>query len=460
MNKSWIERTVEALGLLPKLEEAPSSPAANALQSHPPIERWDDWEEWDASAGIQRQKKRYALVPTTCFNCESACGMLAYVDKETHSIRKFEGNPHHPGSRGRNCAKGPATINQIHDPERILYPLKRSGPRGSGQWKQVGWEEVLNDISARIRKALQEKRQNEVVYHVGRPGHEGYMERVLKAWGVDGHNSHTNICSSAARLGYNLWQGMDRPSPDFTHARFILLLSSHLETGHYFNPHAQRILEGMGAGAELAVFDPRLSNTASMAKYWLPTQPGSEAAVLLAIAKILLDDGLYDRPFLENWVNWREWMESLTTEGKAGKGTGAKATFEQFIERLKAHYAQFTPEYAAQEARIPKAQIIEIAARIGAAGKRFASHNWRGASTGNLGGWQVARCLHFLHVLTGSLGEKGGVLPAAWSKFKPTFFDNPPAVKFWNELHFPKEYPLTHFEMSPILPHMLKEGAR
>ncbi len=449
--KSWIERAAEALHMLPKLAQAPfASSSPNNLQEHPPPEQWDSWGEWDANAWPQRVKRHYSIVPTTCFNCESACGMLAYIDKETGRVRKFEGNPHHPGSRGRNCAKGPATINQIQDPERILYPLKRKGPRGSGQWERVSWNAVLDDISGRIRKALQEERRNEVVYHVGRPGHEGYMDRVLKAWGVDGHNSHTNICSSAARLGYNLWQGIDRPSADFTHARFILLLSSHLETGHYFNPHAQRILEGMSAGAELAVMDPRLSNTASMAKYWLPTQPGSEAAVLLAIAKILLDEGLYDRTFVENWVNWREWMESLGEKGGS--------SFEQFIVRLRQHYARFTPEFAAQEARIPKAQIVQMAARIGAAGKRFASHSWRGASTGNLGGWQVSRCLHFLHVLTGSVGEKGGVLPAAWSKFKPTFFDNPPAVKFWNELHFPKEYPLAHFEMSPILPHMLKQG--
>ena len=77
------------------------------------------------------------LIPTTCFNCESACGLLAYVDKDDLSIKKLEGNPAHPGSRGRNCAKGPATINQINDPERILHPLRRVGDRGAGQWERV-----------------------------------------------------------------------------------------------------------------------------------------------------------------------------------------------------------------------------------------------------------------------------------------------------------------------------------
>ena len=59
----------------------------------------------------------------------------------------------------------------------------------------------------------------------GRPGHERTMDRVLKAWGIDGHNSHTNVCSASARLGYALWSGYDRPSPDHANARFILLLS-------------------------------------------------------------------------------------------------------------------------------------------------------------------------------------------------------------------------------------------
>ena len=82
------------------------------------------------------------------------------------------------------------------------------------------------------------------MYHVGRPGEDGYTERVLKAWGVDGHNSHTNICSSNARIGYQSWMGHDRPSSDFANAEVIFLISAHLEAGHYFNPHAQRIMEG------------------------------------------------------------------------------------------------------------------------------------------------------------------------------------------------------------------------
>ena len=452
---SFIEKIAEQLKIIPTLKKNENQPIdrltePGKLTKFPPIEKWDDWEEYEANAWPKREKKNYTLVPTTCFNCESACGLVAYVDKENHSVRKFEGNPYHPGSRGRNCAKGPATINQITDPDRILYPLKRKGPRGSGEWERVSWEEVLEDISSRLRKAIQEGRNNEIAYHVGRPGHEGYANRVLQGWGVDGHNSHTNICSSGARFGYNLWYGYDRPSPDHANAKFILLVSAHLESGHYFNPHAQRIIEGKMKGAKLAVMDPRLSNTASMSDYWMPTYPGSEAAVLLAMAKIILEEGLYNRPFLENWVNWETYLEKVHPD--------TPRTFEQFIEKIIAEYQQFTPEFASQESGVQPEVIIDVARKIGEAGEKFATHNWRSAAAGNLGGWCVSRALHFLNVLTGSVGTVGGTSPNSWNKFKPKFFDHPPAQKFWNELHFPNEYPLAFFEMSFLLPYFLKEN--
>lgn len=452
---SIIEKLAEGIGLIPKLHNEfstidPIIGEQGKLTKYPPIDKWDDWEEYEAKGWAKKERKKYTIVPTTCFNCESACGLLAYIDKDKGTVRKFEGNPYHPASRGRNCAKGPATINQITDPDRILHPLKREGKRGEGKWKQVTWDEVLDDIAGRIRKALQEERNNEVVYHVGRPGHEGYMDRVLKSWGVDGHNSHTNVCSSGARFGYNLWHGYDRPSPDHANAKFILLISAHLESGHYFNPHAQRIIEGMMNGAKLAVMDPRLSNTASMANFWMPTYPGSEAAVLLAMAKVIIEEGLYNREFIENWVNWREYLREEFPE--------APLTFESFIEKLKEVYKDYTPEYGEKESGAKAEMIVSVAREIGKAGDKFASHNWRSAGSGNLGGWAVARCLHFLNVLTGSVGTVGGTSPNAWNKFKPTFFDNPPAQKFWNELHFPNEYPLSFFEMSFLLPHFLKEG--
>ncbi|WP_448338551.1 molybdopterin-dependent oxidoreductase [Chloroflexus aurantiacus] len=420
------------------------------LRDYPPVERWQDWTEYDPKAWPQKVARRYTLVPTVCFNCESACGLLAYVDVETLKIKKFEGNPLHPGSRGRNCAKGPATLNQVYDPDRILYPLKRAGKRGEGKWVRVSWDEALDDIAGRIRKAIIEKRQTEIIYHVGRPGHDGFMEWVLPAWGVDGHNSHTNVCSSGARCGQAMWMGLDRPSPDHANARVILLISSHLETGHYFNPHAQRIMEGKMAGAKLIVLDTRLSNTASLADEWLSPWPGSETAILLAIANYLIRTGQYNRDFVRRWVNWAEYLRAEHPD--------LPVSFEHFEMKLQELYAQYTFEFAAQESGVSAEQIERVAKIIARCEGKLATHSWRSATSSNLGGWMVARCLWFLNVLTGSIGVEGGTSANVWDKWIPRHPNMAPHVKVWNELTWPQEYPLNFYEMSILLPHFLKEG--
>jgi anaerobic selenocysteine-containing dehydrogenase len=424
----------------------------SSLTNYPPVDRWSDWEEYDAASWKQgeRSVRRYSLIPTTCFNCEACCGLLAYVDKATGEIRKLEGNPAHPASRGRNCAKGPATLNQVYDPERILYPIKRSGPRGSGRWVRIDWDTALREIGGRIGTAFREGRHDEVLYHVGRPGDDSFIERVLHAWGIDGHNSHTNICSSGARLGYATWMGFDRPSSDFANARVMLLISSHLEAGHYFNPHAQRIIEGKLRGAKIICVDPRLSNTASMADHWFPTWPGTEPVLLLAIARLLLEHDTWDDEFVRRWVNWDDFLRNVRPD--------LEPVFQNVRPALLDLYAEYTPERAERLCGIDAERIREVATLIGAALGRFASHNWRASAAGNEGGWQTARCLFLLNVLTGSVGTVGGTSPNGWDKFIPV---PPKAVhpqRRWNELTWPIEYPLAHHEMSFLLPHFLKEG--
>jgi len=427
------------------------------MSSYPPVDRWDDWVEYDSRAWPRKVARRYTLVPTICFNCESGCGLLAYVDKTTFEIRKFEGNPTHPGSRGRNCAKGPATHNQIYDPERILHPLKRVGERGEGKWKRISWEQALDEIAEKMRKS-REVRRDGIMYHVGRPGEDHYTNRCISAWGVDAHNSHTNICSAGARAGYYFWAAGDRPSPDYANAKAILLISSHLETGHYFNPHAQRIIEAQQRGAKIITLDPRLSNTAAKSDVWLPTWPGSETVLLLAIANHLLQTDQFDREFLRRWVNWDVFLAEAPNVPDMPELPVGEGSFEDFVACLKTLYAGFTFERAAEEAGVSIHRIRDAAKAIAGAQGGLSAHVWRSASIGNLGGWQVSRCLFFLNVLTGSVGTEGGTALNSWNKFVPKPFKKPPAFSAWNHLHLPHEWPFSFFEMSFLLPHFLEEG--
>lgn len=441
------------------------------MSSYPPAEMWDNWTEYDSKAWPKKKACNYTLVPTICFNCESACGLLAYVNKENYEIRKFEGNPVHPGSRGRNCAKGPATHNQIYDPERILYPLKRVGERGEGKWKRISWETALSEVAEKMAES-RKKRLDGIMYHVGRPGEDHYANRVIHAWGTDSHNSHTNICSAAARAGYFHWSGFDRPSPDYANAKVILLISSHLETGHYFNPHAQRIIEAKTKGAKLITMDPRLSNTAAKSDVWLPSYPGSESTVILAIAHHLISTRQYDVNYVRNWVNWEETLQHFVTDKGAIlavtesqkalhtelRAKNGKFEFEDFHNFLDKQYEEYTFEKAAEISEMPIKRIIETAEIVAQCDGRLSTHVWRAASMGHLGGWQVARTLLFLNVLTGSIGREGGVQGNGWNKFVPAPFKKAPAFTAWNELNLPHEWPLAFYELSHCLPHYLEEG--
>ncbi|HEU4478548.1 MAG TPA: molybdopterin-dependent oxidoreductase, partial [Pyrinomonadaceae bacterium] len=355
-------------------------------------------------------------------------------------------------------------LNQITDPDRILYPLKRAGKRGAGEWERVSWDEALDDIAGRIREAIVEERRDEIMYHVGRPGEDGFTERILAAWGIDGHNSHTNICSSGSREGYQLWMGLDRPSPDHSNAKVILLISAHLESGHYFNPHAQRVIDGKANGAKLIVFDTRLSHTATHADFWVAPYPGSEAAMLLAIANYLIQNNLYNRDFVRRWWNWEEFLSSgfrVSSSDSTTVDTSQNSpahSFEVFELALKQLYAQYTFEFAAQESGVDAKTIEEIAKVVATAGTRFSSHNWRSAASGISGGWTVARTLFMLNALLGAVATEGGVFPNAWNKFVPRPIYTPPHPKMWNEKTWPREYPLSMNEMSFLLPHLLMDG--
>src|SRR5258708_5901166 len=151
------------------------------------------------------------------------------------------------------------------------------------------------------------------------------------------------------------------------------------------------------------------------------------------MARITVAEKLYNHEYMRRWVNWHDYL--------AAEHPAEPQSVERFIEILLDLYADYTPAFAAKESGLTEESIIDIARQIGHAGTAFAAHTWRASSAGNLGGWQVARALWFLSVLTGSIGTPGGTAPNSW-----------------NKLLFPPEYPLANYEMSILLPYFLKEG--
>jgi len=153
---------------------------------------------------------------------------------------------------------------------------------------------------------------------------------------------------------------------------------------------------------------------------------------------------------LRNWTNWRDWMRMENPD--------TDPSFDRFMIRVKEVVEVWTPEKTEEETGVSADQIREIGRAIGEARGAFASHVWRNAASGNRGGWQVARCLQLLTVLTGSVGTPGGTFLHSDNKFVAAPFSKPPPQDVWNELLYPQEWPMSHHELSFLLPHLLRDG--
>ena len=200
------------------------------------------------------------------------------------------------------------------------------------------------------------------------------------------------------------------------------------------------------------MLDTRLSNTATHADHWLAPVPGSEAAILLAIANHLIRTGGYDREFVRRWWNWHEYLACEHPDGPQ--------TFEEFERLLGELYAEYTFELAERESG--------VSARRAARGRRDRRRRRHRGSRRTSGApprpatsaaGRSRATLFLLNALLGAVAVEGGTYPNAWNKFVPEAARSSRATRSeWNELTWPEEYPLAMNEMSFLLPQLLKDG--
>ncbi|GAA2908661.1 molybdopterin oxidoreductase family protein [Streptosporangium fragile] len=246
-------------------------------------------------------------------DCPDTCSWVVTVrDGEAVTMR---GNPDHPYTRGALCVKVNRYLEHAKAADRILHPMRRVGPKGSGRFERISWDEALDETAARLRGIVEEHGGEAIWPYLG-TGTLGYLQGAegvagRRFWNVLGASRHhLNICSVAGNTGLRQVNGtpggMDPET--FALSKLILLWGTNtLTSGHHLWKFIQ---EARAAGAYVVAIDPIRTRTAEQADEHLPIRPGTDAALALGLMNVVLAEGAEDRDYLANrtsgWADFRE----------------------------------------------------------------------------------------------------------------------------------------------------------
>ncbi|MEM2455204.1 MAG: molybdopterin-dependent oxidoreductase [Candidatus Bathyarchaeia archaeon] len=253
----------------------------------------------------------YEVKKILCHNgmggCWIHCGLLAYIDKKTGKIIKIEGNPNHPLNQGWVCHDRSIVNNWagkwLYHPDQLMYPLKRVGERGKGKWQRISWDQALDEIAAKL-KELKEKYGPECLATLEgtyRSDQYPIRARFLFAWGNPYNEAACgSIClHPGAATELTMTGGFSFGSePSLT--RLLIVPAGNLPE---MSPPNWRRFAANRKNLKVIVIDPRFSENARNADYWLQIRPGTDCALFMAWAKIIIEEELYDKEFVENWTN-------------------------------------------------------------------------------------------------------------------------------------------------------------
>lgn len=328
--------------------------------------------------------RRAKAIPTVCFGCTTHCGVVGWV--QDGRVRKIEGNPLDPNTQGTLCAKANGLISATYYPERLLYPLKRVGPRGTGQFKRVSWEQALDEIGAKLKALRDAGTPEHLVFHYGRDKTKGFTKRFTNAFGTPHRLNRRSICSSNRRVPLMSFYGreFEWESQDLERTNFILNFGGNpMEAYQGGQFMVKRIMDAkVERGAKLVTFEVRPSATASVSDEYFPVMPGSDGAIAFAMAHVIVREGLEDRAFWDRWVNWD-------------------------FEEMKAHIADYTPEWAEAQSGVPAADIERLAIAFAKAAPACTTLSNRGSAK-HYNGVQNDRAIRMLDPLVGNVGKPGG----------------------------------------------------
>jgi thiosulfate reductase / polysulfide reductase chain A len=319
-------------------------------------------------------------IPTMCEMCVWRCGVLAKV--VDGRVVKLEGNPDHAHSKGRLCARGQSGLMATYDPDRVLTPLIRVGPRGGGKFREASWEEALDLVAENMLKIKEQHGPEAMVFSSTHNLSQVQFENILNGFGSPNYGTQRSLCFNAMVTAFLLTYGVEEPERNYDNVEFVLLTGRNLMEAISTSETAA-LVDAIARGAKLVVLDPRFTKTAAKAHEWCPIRPGTDSAFLLAMANVIATEKLNDCEFTQKYV----------------------VGCEDIADEMK----DYTPEWAEGKTGVPADTIRRIAREFAAAGHNALAHpGWR--TSNFINSFHTERAIAMLNAMVGNAFTPGGCL--------------------------------------------------
>ena len=337
-----------------------------------------------------------SYVNSVCTLCPGGCG-ISVRKVEARGV-KIEGMKGHPVNQGGICALGLSGLQLLYGPTRIKTPLKRVGKRGEGQWAKISWEQAISEIAEKLDGLRTSGNAHTIAGIAG--SRQGTVSQLLKRF-LTAYGSpnffHAPSSADTYQLVLQYMNGVSAsPGFDLENADFILSFGSGLLDGWGAPVRMFKANTGWRkAKTRVIQIEPRLSRTAAKADRWITITPGTEAALALGVAHVLIKEMLYNKDFVDNYAYGFE--SFVTDKGEMKKG------FKQTV------LEDYSPEAVARVTGMDPSAIILLAREFARAKAPLAlCGKGQGKVPGSL---SEAMAVHALNALAGSVNRKGGIYP-------------------------------------------------
>ncbi len=338
------------------------------------------------------QIKGAKVIKSFCYTCPWQCPTEVFVRGGKVVYQK--GNPESPNNIGARCAKGMASYHVTTDPDRIKYPMRRTGPKGSGQFERISWDEAFTVIANKLVEIKEKHGPEAVVYTCHHDPNTVFAHMLLRdLYGTPNCYAHTSGCEQDRRMACLAMFGHVFPMHDFANSRYVMLWGMNMFGANQGLWESRALMEAKQKGCKLVVMDPTFTETAAKADEWIPLNPGSDTALALAMCRVIVDENLYDSEFVTTLC------------------TG----FDGFRGHLREK--GYTPEWAEPITGVTAETITRLAREFAAAKPAMAAL-FKGPGYYTNGG-DAGRAIYMLDVLTGNVDNPGNIHLKDWAPLGP-----------------------------------------